>query len=231
MKRLIVTRADDKVRDITRLTHPIIKRFARKWGADFLVLDGDEPGLSDWKGKLHYRIMRLYDLFEEYDRIANIDSDTVINKNCPNLFASVPDDKIGVVYEDKGTRQADRRQRIQYVQNAWGDIGWREGYINTGVSVFSRSHREIFRRFEGRYWEGRGYPDIHLGYQIHRLGIEIFELDWRFNHMSMFSEKWNGHASRFDSHILHYAGHAKFPDRGNKIKVQQIAEDIARIYG
>lgn len=231
MSLLVVTRADERVKDITALTHPIIKEFARQWSADFLVLSGDAADCGDWKSKLHYRIMKLYDLLEKYDRIMNIDSDTIINKNCPNPFAVVPHEKIGVIYEDKGSRLKDRRQRILHVQTAWGDIGWREGYINTGVALFSKLHRKIFRKIKGRYWEGRGYPDVHLGYQIYRMGIEIFELDWRFNHMCMFSEKWNNNASRFDSYILHYAGHARFSDKGTRTKVQQIRDDIARIYG
>lgn len=231
MNLLMVTRADDRVKDTTDLTHPIIKDFARQWGADFLVLSGDAPDCSDWKGKLHYRIMKLYGLLEKYDRIMNIDSDTIINKNCPNLFTIVPHDEIGVIFEDKGSRLKSRRRRILGVQAAWGDIGWRTGYVNTGVSLFSPSHREIFKKFEGQYWESHGYTDVHLGYQIHRLGFKLFELDWRFNHMSMFSEKWNGSASRFDSYILHYAGAARFPGKGNRTKAQQIREDVARIYG
>ncbi|TES92948.1 MAG: hypothetical protein E3J87_03435 [Candidatus Cloacimonadota bacterium] len=233
MRLLVVTRADSRVKEITKLTHPIIKRFTKQWNADFLVIgpDADCNDCSDWKGRLHYRIMKLYNLFEKYDRIANIDSDTIINKNCPNLFEIVPNGKFGVIFEDKGTRLENRRRRILGIQRAWGDIGWRTGYINTGVSIISQSHREIFKKFKGQYWEGRGYTDVHFGYQLHRLDLEIFELDWHFNHMCMFSERWNESASRFDSYILHYAGKARFPDKGNRSKVRMIRDDIERIYG
>jgi len=230
MKHLIVTRAADNIREMADLTHPIIRKFAKQWGADFLVLRNDSD-CTDEGGKVHYRIMELYDLFEEYDRIMNIDSDVIINKNCPNLFSMVPYDEIGVIFEDKGSRLNDRRGRINKVQAAWGDIGWREGYINIGISLFSKSHKEIFRKVKGRYWEDRGFPDVHLGYQIHKLGFKICELDWRFNHMTMFSERWNGSPSRFDSHILHYAGQGDFPDRGKRSRVQIIRDDIKRIYG
>jgi len=230
MKKLIVTRADDKIKEMSALTHPIIKRFAEKWGASFLILKEDFAGVRSW-GKVHYRIMELYNLFEKYDRIANIDSDVVINKSCPNIFDIIPYDKIVTIFEDKGTRQSIRLKRIAQIQAEWGEIGWKENYINTGVFFVSKPHAEIFKRFKDKLWVDWGYDDVHLGYQINRLDMKIHELDYRFNHMSMFSESWSGNASRFDSHIIHYAGQAGFPDKGKRTKVQQIRDDIGRIYG
>ena len=229
MKLLITTRADKNIKDITDLIHPIIKSFAKKWNADFSILSHiSDCDVSD--GRYHYRIMRLYDLLTEYDRIIQIDSDIIINKTCPNLFNLVPYNMIGTVLEDKGSRLNNRRALINRVQEMWGDISWKEGYINTGVFIVSKSHRGIFRRFLGNYWVQDGFDDVHLGYQIHRLGLKIFELDYRFNHMSIFSEEWNGNPLRFDSYIIHYAGNAKFSDKGKRGKVQLIEDDIKEIY-
>ena len=230
MKLLITTTADEKVREMTNLTHPIIKKFAKMWNADFLILDKDAD-CDVPMGKIHYRIMELYNLLGEYDRVIQFDSDIVINKNCPNLFEIVPYDETGTVLEDKGSRQDNRRDRIRQAQELWGDLSWKEGYINTGVFVVSKPHREIFRKINGGYWTQLGFDCIHLSYQIQRLGLKIFELDYRFNHMSMFSEEWNGSPSRFDSHIIHYAGNAKFPGKKKRSRVQLIRDDIDRIYG
>ena len=230
MKLLMVTRDDDSYAPISGLTNPIIKRFAEKWGADLFNVDTDADSPTKL-GKIHYRTMAIYDLLDEYDRVMSIDSDVIINKNCPNLFELVPEDIIGVTTEDKGSRLKDRRRRIQRVQAAWGDVKWRTGYINIGVFLVSRSHKEIFRKFKGQYWEDTGYTDVHFGYQIHRLGFKIFELHWHFNHTSIFSEPWNGSPSRFDSHIIHYAGHGAFPDKGKRSRVQLIRDDIKKIYG
>lgn len=230
MRFLIVTRADDGIKEMTDLTHPIIKEFARRWDADFFMLN-DNADCNDEEAKIYYRIMEIYDLLKIYDRVMNIDSDIIINKDCPNLFELVPNDKIGVIFEDKGSRQKDRRRRILNIQSAWGNIKWKVGYINIGIFLVSRFHGEIFKKFVGRYWESMGYADVHLGYQIHRLSLNIFELHWRFNHMSMFSEIWNGSPSRFDSHIIHYAGAGSFPDKGKRSKIQLIKDDVARIYG
>ncbi len=233
MKLLIATRADNKIKTMANFTHPIIKAFANKWDADFLILgsESDAKDCSHHWGKIHYRIMKFYDLLSIYDRIIQLDSDLIINKNCPNLFDIVPYDKIGTIFEDIGCARRERLQRIALVQKIWGKLNWNKGYINTGVFIVSRQHKEIFKKFNDKYWMQSGFDDVLLGYQIHRLGFKIFELDWRFNHMSIFSDKWNGNASRFDSYIMHYAGQGAFSDKGKRSKTQLIKDDIERIYG
>jgi len=230
MKLLVATRADKNIKKMTDLTHPIIKEFAEKWDADFLVLDHDAD-CDVGKGKIHYRIMRFYDLLTEYDRIIHLDSDIIINKNCPNLFNCVPYSEIGTIFEDRGSRLENRRNRIMSVQFEWGMIGWKKGYINTGVFVISQAHREIFRKFKDQYWIRHGFDDVHLGYQIHRLGLKIYKLNYKFNHMTMFSEPWNGNSSRFNSYIIHYAGQGNFPDKDNRTRIELIKDDIKEIYG
>lgn len=232
MNLLVTTTADKKIKEMTDLSHPIIKKFAKKWGADFLVLDKDAD-CDVPMGRIHYRIMELYNLLDEYDRILNLDSDVVINKGCPNLFDLVPHNEIGTILEDKGTRLENRRNRIMKIQFKWGMInwGWEAGYPNTGVFVVSQPHREIFRKFKGQYWTELGFDCVHLGYQIHRLGLKMFELSYKFNHMSMFSEPWHGSPSRFGSYIIHYAGAGGFLDKGNRSRVELIRDDIKEIYG
>ena len=106
---LIVTRADKNIEEMTKETHPIIKDFAKKWGAEFMVLDHvSDCNVGD--GKYHYRIMKLHELLLKYDRIIHIDSDVVINKTCPNLFDVVPEDCVGTVYEDMGSRKDSVRE-------------------------------------------------------------------------------------------------------------------------
>ena len=221
---LVVTRADSKIKEMTDLTHPIIKKFADEWGADFSVLSHDPPFLTDDKLP-HYRILKVKELLDTYDRVVVIDSDVVINKNCPNLFEVVPKEKIGVIYEDKGSRRPARHKVIKDIQKKFGDIGWKENYINDGVIVISREHRIIFEPINQQYWTGWGSDDGHFGYQINKHKIPVHELSFRFNHMSMFSEPWNNRADRRKSYILHYAG-GKIKNRIHTIK-----QDIRHIYG
>ena len=128
------------------------------------------------------------------------------------------------------SRAKDRRKRITQSQKQFGDIGWTKGYINISVSVFSKMHRSIFQKIDGEYYTGRGFADVLLGYQIKRNGFSIHELPYKFNHMTMFSEPWNGSPSRFDSHIIHYAGAGIFEKGKGLSREQQMKKDYARAY-
>lgn len=237
MKLLFTTIADQNIKEMTEITHPIFKRFAKAWDADFSILDEkydaiDCPGT----GRIYYRMMEIYNLLKTYDRVLLIDSDMLINKNCPNIFEIVPYDKIGVVFEDKGSSTEDRHKRILESQKIFGNIGWKKGYVNSGCLLVSKIHKDVFQKINGQYYLGRGWNDVLLGYNIHKLGFEVYELPYLFNHLKKFSEKWNGSPSRFDSYIIHYAGKGirdKKDIFGKKIKnrVQQIKSDYIRIYG
>lgn len=229
MNYLVVTRADSKVSEMTEITHPVLKDYAKRCGADFAVLTEDSD-CTVGHGRWHFKIMQLGKLLDEYDRIICLDSDILIKNSCPNLFDEVPYECVGTNLEDKGTRAGERRRRISASNKIFGDIGWTESYINTGVFVVSKPHKIIFEKIDGQYAEHAdfdgGFDDVHLGYLIHKNGIGIHELSYKFNHMTMYSEPWNGNPDRFDSHIIHYAGAGMFdaPSR-----IEQIKRDRKRL--
>lgn len=226
MKLLMATRADKSVTSYTKYTHPILKMFAKRWGAEFKILDPSSRISKMW------RILELYNLFKDYDRILHIDSDIVINKSCPNIFDIVPYDTIGLVFEDKGSRLRNRRIRIKQIKYRFGgNKNWASGYFNMGIFLTSKMHRNIFTKIDGRLWKSEaGLEQTHLNYQMMKFGYKYVDLGYKFNHMSMFSEEWNGSPSRFDSHIIHYAGKGGFSDVGNRTMEQLIKDDVARIY-
>lgn len=226
MRLLITTRCDLNIQQMTNMTHPLIEQYARRVGADFLPLSHATPFQGD--GKWHYRIFALNALLMSYDRIVHFDSDMVINPWCPNIFETVPETHVGTIFEDVGSRQASRRMYIGDVQRQWGNVGWTAGYINTGVFVVSRCHRNIFCTNAGQVWNGFGYDDVHLGYMIHKFGHPVYELPFQWNHMTMFSEDWNGNANRFNSYIMHYAGKGVF-DKDVDSRNEQIRRDITII--
>ena len=227
MKLLVTTRADDNIKWYTDFTHPCLQSFAKKWGADFKILPTESP-CDSGDGKYHYRIVEIKKFLEDYDRVLHLDSDILILPSCPNLFEEIPKDRIGTIFEDKGSREHARHMTMMEAQAKLGYIGWRHNYINTGVFMVSKEHSGIFDPVDGDYWEGIGWDDIHFGYQAHRLGLKIHELPYIFNHMTMFSEPWNGEPDRFNSHIIHYAGAGVF-DAGPKIT--QMKNDYIKVYG
>ena len=234
MKLLLTTRADETVAGWASLVHPVFKDYADRVGADFAILDETlnclqaSGGIGD--GLWHFRIMKHYDLHEEYDRILHLDSDILLTPECPNLFDFIPYDSIGTVYEDVGSRKPQRHQCMVSAQRKFGDIGWSEGYINTGVFMTSKIHRDIFQPINGEFYSDWGTDDVHIGYQIKKNGFKVKPLPYQYNHMTMFSEDWNGSPDRFDSHIIHYAGRGVF-ESGPSNKLEQAHADYKRLYG
>ena len=227
MKTAIVTRSDSRIKDMTDLTHPIIIDYANYCNSEFIVLSEDPPFLTD-DGSSHYRILEVYDLLDTYDRILCLDSDMIITKECPNIFDIVPYNSIGTIYEDKGSRKDDRRNKILELQKRWNNVGWTEGYTNAGTFLISKCHKNIFLPHNNQYCLGDGSADLHLSYNIHKYGHKIHELDFKWNHMTMFSEEWNHYADRFKSYIIHYAGGGIFRNNNNagETKLDQIKKDI-----
>ena len=226
-KRIVVTRADVGIKEMTDITHPIIKEFAKKWDADFEILNPDR----DWPvHRRHYRIMQLKEILENYDRAISIDSDVLINPKCyKNPFVVVSKDRIGSVCEDVGTRAGRRRELIGKVQKRFGDVGWKSGYINTGFLVVSKEHKDIFQPINGKYWDGFGFDDIHLGWQINKRKYLVYSMHHKWNFMTMFSENWCKD-NRFNAFIIHYAGRGMF-DHGVKNRMEQIRLDHKKLYG
>jgi len=69
-----------------------------------------------------------------------------------------------------------------------------------------------------------------MAYNINKYQFKVHELEYKWNHMTMFSHSWNNFADRFQSHIIHYAGKGVF-DAGVNNKVEQMKLDYERIYG
>jgi len=228
MKRLIVTRADNNIKEMTDITFQSIKQYAETCDADFKILS-HTPDVNTYDNKPHYRILEVQKLFDDYDRILCIDCDMIVNKNCPNIFDLVPEDMIGSIYEDKATRKADRLQRIKHIQSVFGDVGWKKNYTNAGTFLLSKQHKDIFNPVNGKYWDQRGSVDVHLSYNIHKYNFKVYELDYKWNHMTMFSEPWNNNANRFESYIIHYAGSGIFDNNVNS-RIEQINNDYNFIY-
>ena len=228
MKLALVTRADNNIKEMTDITLPPMRAYAKRIGADFIQLNHQPPVMTE-DNKTHYRILSVYDILDEYDRVLCLDADMLINKGIPNIFEVVPEDMIGSIYEDKGSRRAHRHQIMVEIQKIWGDVGWREGYTNAGTFVLSAMHRNIFLPHNNQYWVGWGSADVHMSYNINKYNFNVYELNHIWNHSTMFSEPWNNNFNRFNANIIHYGGKGVFDDNILN-RTEQIKKDYGIIY-
>ena len=227
MKYALVTRADKNIKIMSDITHPFLKDYAKKCKCDFIVLDGEPLIWTDDK-RPHYRILECIKLLDKYERLILLDTDMLILPSCPNILDEVPFDCVGSIFEDKGTRKPERLESIKNIQDEWGNVGWEKGYTNAGTFVLSNCHKRILDSHNGHYWKERGSVDVHMSYIVRKNNYKIHELSYKWNHMTMFSEKWNGYADRFDSYIIHYAGRGIF-DANIHDRISQIKNDIIKI--
>ena len=173
------------------------------------------------------------DYLDQYDRIIILDSDAMMSPTCPDIFAAVPEDAIGCVMEDVGRHLTNRREWIATIKAQALDArleDWHEGYLNSGMVALSRCHREAMTLDMDdiatlEVSRPAGFPSQNVtNYLARRSGFPIYDLGYKWNHMGVFSEEWNGSPNPLDSHIVHYAGLKPGP------RLEQAASDFKAWY-
>jgi hypothetical protein len=118
------------------VTLPFFEAYSRRVGIDLQIIDVP-PALGSASVKAGLRPM-----VGEYDRFAIAEPHIIIRHGCPDLFAVVPEDRLGAMIEGRWT---DRRQRCVELS---GLCGFRtelpaERYVNTELLVMSQAHLPI----------------------------------------------------------------------------------------
>ena len=199
MRLAIITIAiGEHYQRLSALTHPTIRRYADRIGADFIAIT--EGRISETTP--HWEKFQLLDFLFDYDRILYVDTDVLIRKNCPNIFDAVPETHLGIYNEAPFV--AGRDYAIERCAEAYDakDFKWDGKYYNTGVMVLSRRHRMLLRKPEKEIFNF--YEQSYLNLVIQRMKPQVFEIDYKFNRMSCV-DKVTG-KNRFESHIIHYTG-------------------------
>ena len=205
MKTAVVTIAiGKKFEDQAKLTHPTLKAYADKIGAEFVVIDKSfAPGTPHWEK------FQLYNLLVTYNRIIYLDTDIIVREDCPNLFELVPENKLGIFNEGRF------ENRFASLQEAYREYDvpfpekWDGTYYNTGVMVLSRRHRVLFKmpaRIVSLGMFEQGYINMKIQELDNNKEKEerVFELDYKFNRMTLLDSYCGVH--RCDSYMVHYAG-------------------------
>jgi hypothetical protein len=89
--------------DITRIN---IQNYAKKCGADYIELTGDQH--PDWPMANKYRV---HSVSSVYEKTLYLDCDIIVKDNAPNLFEITPNDKISACSDFNRFKK-------------WGDVAW-----------------------------------------------------------------------------------------------------------
>ncbi|MEX0676465.1 MAG: glycosyltransferase family 9 protein [Pirellulales bacterium] len=216
MKKAVVTIASgDFFQRMAALTHPTIQAYADKIGADFIVW-------SDVTGYTipEYKKMEIGQLLDVYDRALYIDTDVIIRDEAPDVFAAVPEDRLGMLEEGEFFDRRDSMRRLMHL--AGRDFAaWDGKYYNAGVFVCSRCHRDLFVRPPVEY-DNFG-DQSWFNTMICDRRPNMFPLPHRFNRLASLDAVYG--EDRLDAWFLHYAGLQSLLGRERLLEL--IAEDIA----
>ncbi len=140
--------------DLAAVTTPTHADYARRCGADFIVLD------RDLGGHPHYNKWQIEPLFDTYSRILYLDADTIIRPDTPDLFALVPPERFAG--EDELLTWPDHARGLREFVDRMGldPLPSVPFYVNGGVTLASRCHRNVFRPPE-RVLADLPWPEQH----------------------------------------------------------------------
>lgn len=224
MNAVVTICIGDEYKKISKFTHPLIKSYAERIRAEFVVLDK----ISMSKTSPHWEKFSIFHLLNKYERILYLDTDLIVRSDCPNLFDIVPSSKLGAFNEAPFTEK-----RYGSLIQACNDYDvklkdWNGKYYNTGVMVVSRTHKYLFKKPEKEsfnFYE-QGYLNMVISRETRTNeakidGVVMFDLPYKFNRMACM-DRFTGE-ERHASYIVHYAG---FPSLD--FVLQLIPKDIEK---
>ena len=200
---LVTVSVGEVYKEMSKLTHPSIKAYANRIGADFICIDESDSTSPHWEK------FQIFNLLNKYDRIIYLDTDIIVRDDTPNLFDIVPKEQVGMFNEGSFTQQ--RQLSLIDTCKEYGVTlsSWDGAYYNTGVIVVSRMHKEIFRKPKKEFFSF--YEQGYINMIIAQMKLEIresplmFSLPYKFNRMTCM-DKFTGE-ERHASYIIHYAGY------------------------
>ena len=206
-KALVTVSIGEKYTAMSEVTHPTLKAYADRIGAEFIVIS--ERKIN--KLVPYFEKLQMYELFGTYDRIIFMDSDIAVRPDCPDLFEEVPESKIGVFMEGEfiPRRKYDLEMAAKtYKMRILMDPEtWKGEYFNSGVCVASKVHKDIFEPIDFEDVDPHGWDYGEQGLlnlRVLNSSTPIHKLDYKFNRMTVMDE-FTGE-DRHASYIIHYAG-------------------------
>jgi hypothetical protein len=195
MKTAVVTFNSPKYQTVSLVTHPTMKAYADKIGAEFVSMQ-----IAD--GTADVRLLAK-SLFTAYDRIIYLDGDLIIRDDTPSLFEIVPKEKVGAVMEGRFIPQAPRLNQLLHM------VGHPKAETNSlffgcGVLVASKEHESIFEKVDKL---GPIQDKFVINFNLIAKDVPVYFLNYRFNYQH-FMDIYTGEV-RHNAYIIHYSGALK----------------------
>lgn len=216
--RAIVTLSiGEEAAAMARVAHPRLRAYAARCGAEFVVIDRQLHPAG-----IYFDKFQLADLLGRFGRVAFIDTDTLVSRRCPDLFAAVPERCFAAYLE---SAEHDRQVQIAAVQGALGEIGWRRDYFNNGVMVLAPAHAAVAGFPFGHHVDPWFPEQTVMNYNLRRLGLPFHPLPKTFNHFAirLVGDRFHLDPWRFGAGIIHYAGPPEWKGR----RLAQMTRDDA----
>ncbi len=198
-KKLLLTIAcGDYYQRMAEITHPFLRSYAEKIGADFHCISEHRSELP-----AHFQKMSIYEFLERYDRILFMDTDILVRPEAPDLFSIVDEQHLGLL--DQSQHYSSSPIQFRSAVSLWGYDLSPERYYNTGVMVISKIHRNLFRipvdiRPEQVPFD-QEQTILNLNFLLSATPIQ--ELELGYNHL-VTSEIDSDYSK---SPVIHYAGY------------------------
>lgn len=181
-----------------QVTRPFFEAYCREVGIDLQIIDVP-PTAPPSCVKASLR-----PIVEKYDRFAIAEPHMIVRHGCPDLFAIVPEARLGAMIEGRWT---DRRQRCDELSGLCGFSTPlpAERYINTDLLVMSRVHlpvlEALMRRPVGSYRLAAqdalnallylsDVPIYGLARDFNWVPYSQSEFDWRWAWIFNMSDSW-----------------------------------------
>lgn len=221
-KRIICSMAcGETSRYYSEYTFPLIQKYAKKCNADFYCMF-QEDNNYEHLGQQKYNYINLLNY---YDRVLHIDADILVRENTPNLFDIVLPDEFGGVNElpfenlDKEFPPVSRANEIINYNILGGSKSIQpKFYINVGMYLFSKIHKNIF--FPGTllsYFKEQS----QINYRLHVDNIKMNLLPPQYNFMSLMK---NAGLDKKNAYMIHYAGN--WDGKTKEDVLQMMKEDL-----
>jgi hypothetical protein len=177
---------------LAETTFPSQLRYALRIKADSVVLK------KRVYSHPHYDKWQLYDLLAHYDRIVFLDADTIVRPDCPNLFSMVPESHFAG--ENELVSFPGQRENLKaFLQAAGMSPLACPYYLNGGVIVASKQHRDIFRPPEVVLLDVPWPEQSHLNARLIGENVPVKFLS------SAFNDRHRRNSYHRSSFILHYS--------------------------